>query len=160
MQRPFYYWKDHTKFLYTKLKNVEKLIFTFFIQYMMIFFLHFNRMLNKRKNQKYNKVSFRERYSLKTKLRKFFNISKYVTWNIFYSVYQDCIYIFSICLALILLAHVWIFSKILFSCTDEFYTMSEKDTAKMQKVCSIQNVKKTKVKCISNCKWSYKHNLG
>ena len=41
-----------TTFLYTKFKNVEKLIFTFFIQYTMIFFLCFNRMLNKSKKPK------------------------------------------------------------------------------------------------------------
>lgn len=58
-------------------------------------------------------------------------------FNLFY---QD--YIFSIWLALILLTYFFMFSKILFSCRNEFYIISEKDTAQIQTICGILNVKR------------------
>lgn len=38
------------------------------------------------------------------------------------------------------------FRKILLSCRNKFYIISEKDIAQIQSICSVLNVKKTKVK--------------
>lgn len=54
--------------LYAKLKNVEKLIFTFSIQYMIIFL--FNRMLNRGKNQKHQKMLFKIEHLIGNKIKK------------------------------------------------------------------------------------------